>query len=205
MKKIILCVILSIFTIFSVVYANKTQDDISKNVIRLHIIANSDSEKDQEIKYKIRDEIIEYSKDKFESLKTKEDFEKVFIDQCNEIELITQKILEENGASYLASASYEKVYIPRKCYNGLSLPEGSYDGLIVRLGNAKGKNWWCVAYPPLCFTEDTCGDLTPEAIIYLKDNLSRESFSLITENGFDIEYKFKIVELCQKLKKQLTK
>lgn len=185
----------------TLVYSYSVQKNLSDELLRLHIVANSNSELDQEIKIKVRDEIIKGSREKFQNAESKEEFKKKLLRESGKIEKIADDVLKESNVGYDAAVSFEKVYIPRKSYDGLILPEGNYDAMVIRLGEAKGQNWWCVVYPPLCFTEDVCGSLSEEAEEYLKKTLSPESYELIKEEGISFEYKFKVVELLQKVKK----
>lgn len=203
-KNIFIPPLILCLTLCSFVYANSVQNNLSNELLRLHIIANSDSDTDQNIKLMVRDKIIESVGQEFSKIDDKEKYREELIKKTYEIKKTADRVLSENGLNYTSSVSFEKLYIPRKSYDGIVLPEGSYEGLIVRLGEASGQNWWCVVYPPLCFTESTCGKLSVEAQNYLKENLSPESYSLITEEGINIEYKFKLVEVLQKLKKEFA-
>ena len=199
-KKLILLIPLTI-GICSVFYALSVQKNLSDELIRLHIIANSDSEYDQDLKLKVRDRICSEVGAEFAAISDKDEYRRTLMNKTEKIQKIADSVLSESDAGYKSRVSLERLYIPRKSYDGIILPEGSYEGLIVRLGDASGKNWWCVVYPPLCFTESTCGSLSPEAKEYLKSHLSAESYSLITEEGIEIKYKFKLIEAIQKAKK----
>lgn len=204
-KKFFLIPLLLCAALCSSVYAVSVQQDLSDELIRLHIVADSDSPEAQEIKLKVRDAIIEDVGAEFAAIKDKKAYRSALIEKTGDIKKTADRVLSENGVNYKSRVSFEKLYIPRKSYDGIVLPEGSYEGLIVRLGSASGQNWWCVVYPPLCFTESVCGELSDEAKEYLKENLSPESYSLITEEGITVEYKFKLVEMFQKLKKYIWK
>lgn len=199
MKKIIFATVFIISVILSV-YALSIQKNLSDELLRMHIIANSNSKFDQNLKIQVRDKICETVGKEFINIKDKKEYRKTLIEKCEEIQAVADEILDKNNAGYKSNVTFGKLYIPRKTYNEIVLPEGSYDGLVIRLGNASGKNWWCVVYPPLCFTENSSGKLSTEAMEYLKNNLSAESYSLITKEGIDIKYKFKLIEIFQKLK-----
>lgn len=207
MKKTLISVLSAVSVIFfvSIVYAHGVHSNLSGELIRLHIIANSDTDIDQALKIKIRDEIIEKAGAEFKDAKDKNELKNALIKKAPEIKKIADNVLLQNNSDYASSVSFERLYIPRKVYDGIILPEGSYEAMVVRLGEAKGKNWWCVVYPPLCFTESTCGELSDEAKEYLKNNLTPQSYSLITESGIKIEYKLKVVELYEKAKKEIFK
>ena len=198
MKKITIASILLILLSLAV-YANALHSDLSQNILRLHIIANSDSAVDQTLKLKVRDAIIKEIGADFAEIKDKKEYRKKLIHESERIKDIADNILTDTG--YKSKVSFERMYIPRKIYNDIILPEGSYEALVVRLGKASGKNWWCVVYPPLCFTESTVGNISEEGKRYLKENLSPSGYSMILKKGVNIKYKFKIVELFQKLRK----
>ena len=199
-KKMIYPIAVSIAACL-IIYAFSVQKDLSDGIMRLHIISDSNSEFDTMVKLEVRDAIIKEAGDIFKEVKNKKQCRSLFEENKGDIKKIAERVLKENGLEYGASVIIGKMYVPRKIYDGIILPEGSYEGVTVRLGEAKGQNWWCVVYPPLCFTESTSGELSEEAKEYLKSTLPPESYSLISEEGINIEYKFKIVELIQKIKK----
>ena len=161
------------------------QGELSKNFLRLHIIANSDSEYDQEVKLAVRDGLLglgSYDKKKLKDA--------------------AEAILLSKNAGYGAEISLRDRYVPQKTYKNIALPEGQYTCLDVILGNGGGENWWCVAYPPLCFTEALTGEKSESAKRELTAMLSQESLKTIMKNA-EVTYKFKIVEDFQKIIKFL--
>ncbi len=181
---IIMIFLLCVFGI-EMVKTEEIQENLQENLIRLHIIANSNSEKDQQIKLDIRDKLLGMgSYDKGKLFKT------------------ANAELSKLNAGYGAEVAYRKRYVPQKSYKNIALPEGVYTCLDVVLGQGEGENWWCIAYPPLCFTEAVAGDMSEEAKRELKARLSSESISTILKNE-NVTYKFKIVEDFQKIKKFL--
>ncbi len=157
------------------------QQDLKKNLLRLHIIANSNSISDQKIKLAVRDRLIlskSYDTD-------------VLSEQAN-------ALLRDMNAGYSARVCLQNRYVPQKVYKNIALPEGEYTCIDVILGRGKGENWWCIAYPPLCFTESVTGEMSEGAKKELKKRLSEESLKTILKDE-NITYKFKIVEDFQKL------
>lgn len=134
---------------------------IGKNLIRFHVIANSDSEKDQGVKLEVRDAILAKVGSKLENAKSTEEAMKYLQDNLDMITETANEILEENSMGYTAAASVGPYEFPVKSYNSITLPAGNYTALRVVLGNGDGKNWWCVMFPPLCFIDVTQG-LTEE-------------------------------------------
>ena len=131
----------------------KTQNEY-KGIIRLHVIANSDSEFDQAVKLKVRDEIISVVGDlnKRDSIKQSRQWLESQLDDITEA---ANRELDENGCNYRASAELGVRWIPEKIYGDMYFPAGNYEALTVTLGKGEGENWWCVLFPPLCLiTED---------------------------------------------------
>lgn len=176
-------------------YANTISDDLSNNFFRLHILANSDSEEDQALKLKVRDNIIEYMNSLSYSNLTKKEAIDLTKSNLQNFKEIAQRTILEEGYNYSINLEVGNFYFPTKEYGNISLPAGYYDALKIEIGEAKGKNWWCSLFPPLCFVDISAGVIDEEAEEYLKENLSEDEFSLITDTSEDIKFKFKIVEL----------
>ncbi len=169
------------------VYAENITTDLSDNLLRLHVIANSNSKEDQEIKLAIRDEILKIA------------------DDTPDKEVLTVTVnnaLAELGADYHGEVQIIRRYVPKKTYKNIHLPEGLYNCINVVLGDGKGENWWCVAYPPLCFTEDVFGDLSDEGRLLLENKLSEESFRAIVYDG-NVNLRFRLVDEFIRLKSKL--
>ena len=164
-------------------YSKAISSNLSDSVFRLHIIANSDSSADQELKLKVRDKIIEYMNNHLDSFK--------------EIALNT---IKENGYNYDVNIEIGNFHFPTKSYGDISFPAGNYDALKIEIGDAIGQNWWCVLFPPLCFVNSSTGVVPDDSKNTLKENINSESYEIISEgnnsndNTSDIKIKFKIIE-----------
>jgi stage II sporulation protein R len=130
---------------------------IGKNLIRFHVIANSDSENDQNVKLEVRDAILAKVGPQLEKAQSTEAAEKYLKDNLDMIIKIANDILSKESKDYTATASVGLYEFPVKSYNSITLPAGEYTALRVVLGNGDGKNWWCVMFPPLCFIDVTQG------------------------------------------------
>lgn len=200
MKKLAFSIMAAvIFTFFISSYSASTEKNIADNVIRLHIIANSDSEKDQEIKLKIRDRIIKEMSPILSNTKNIEESKKLVSENIKTIQTIANDELQKNGFSENVQCFLTEDNFPVKTYGNITFPPGKYTALKIMIGSGEGKNWWCVMYPPLCFVDgDTV--MTDENKKILKDNLDNDTYDLITQNGDpEIKIKFKIVEIFQNL------
>lgn len=151
------CVLSLILVIVMAVVLFYTYEDTPQNqysgIIRLHVIANSDSEEDQELKLKVRDEIIKKTKSLQES-QSIEDSREYLQTHLKDMEETANKVIEENGKSYKAEANLGIRWIPEKTYGDMYFPAGNYEALNLTLGRGEGQNWWCVLFPPLCLIEE---------------------------------------------------
>ena len=195
----------SIFIIFTLLfaytffcaftYANTTFAKISDSVFRLHVIAASDSEEDQNLKYLVRDKVISYIDSILSNTQTKEDAMHKISASLSDLQSIAQQAIYENGFDYIASIEMGSSYFPTKYYGDVSLPNGYYDCLKIKIGKAEGQNWWCVLFPPLCFVDVSSGIVPESSKEIMKDNLSNEEYSLISEVEPAVKFKFKLLEL----------
>ena len=203
--------LLFIYTLIcSISYVNAISTDLQKSVFRLHVIANSDSEDDQNLKLKVRDNVIKYMNTLCSKTTSKEEAIEIANAHLNEFKEIALNTIKENGYNYNVDISIDNVFFPTKTYGDISLPEGYYDALRIKIGKAEGKNWWCVMFPPLCFVDVTSGIVPDDSKDLLKENLSQEEYDLIcngnseNQNNTDITFKFKIVELLNNTKMMLA-
>ncbi|MBQ2266000.1 MAG: stage II sporulation protein R, partial [Clostridia bacterium] len=156
-------------------------DDLRQNVLRLHIIANSDSDADQQLKLKIRDEILRETDGLFENSKNLQEAQNTVCDNLKFFEEVANEVIAENGFDYTATASFGTSEFSTRYYDDFTLPAGEYQSLIITLGEAKGKNWWCVVYPTVCI---------PAAKGELNDTVSDDS-AQIAKGGKRFIMRFK--------------
>ena len=165
-----------------------TQQALAKEVFRFHVIAESDSEKDQNIKLKVRDSVLDYMKAKESQDQKGVKATKLWVTaHKDELEQTANRVLKKEGVSYRAKAEVTTCYFPEKWYGDVCFPEGNYEALRLILGKGNGHNWWCVLYPSLCFTNATCAVVDDEGKKELKEALSAEEYEMVTATS-----KFKI-------------
>lgn len=156
MKKI--CILFLAFLIIALsaigLAASKQEAEPETEYLRIHIRADSNLEKDQSVKYLVKDAVVELLTPYLAECDTREKAEKTLTKVLPEIERAANAVLERNGFSYKAKARINTEEFPTRVYGGLTLERGFYKALIVNLGSGKGDNWWCVVYPPLCFLND---------------------------------------------------
>jgi stage II sporulation protein R len=208
MKKITLSIITGFILVFTIAsYADGTQADLADNFVRLHVIANSDTQKDQTLKLKIRDQIITEANKLFIKCENINDTKTVINNNMDFLEEIALNEIKSNGENYDVSINLGTFYFPTKEYGNMVLPAGEYEALKIIIGEGKGKNWWCVMFPPLCFVDATHGEMSAEVKTDLKNNLSKEEYALISEanENLNVKVKFKIIEIWNNSKEKVKK
>lgn len=128
-----------------------SQKRLANECIRIHIRANSNTDEDQAVKLKVRDAITTYLSSVLENCKSKSDARDILESEEQNLVKIANQTLYANNFTYKASIALKNEYFPDRQYDGYDFPEGYYDALIIYLGEGTGDNWWCVAFPPLCF------------------------------------------------------
>ena len=195
----VILILLSLFILISAIsYVDAVSNNIADSVFRLHVIANSDSKEDQELKLKVRDELLSYMNIISKDSTSKQEAMQIANEHKEEFTQIAEKVIKENGYNYIVNVQVGKADFPTKYYGDITLPAGTYDALKVQIGEAKGQNWWCVMFPPLCFVDVSTGIVPDNSKQELKQSLDNEEYDLIskTDNN-EISFKFKIVELFQ--------
>ncbi len=154
MKKIgiIILLIAAIAGLSIAFMGNGTEDGENASYLRVHIRANSNSADDQAVKYQVRDKVVEFLTPTVADCETKEQAIEKITARLAEVEKVADGVLRANGYTYGAKASIRKENFPTRVYEEVTLEAGVYDALILELGTGTGDNWWCVVYPPLCFT-----------------------------------------------------
>ena len=198
-KKLLISLMLGLsFALSMCVYASFVQKDISRNVIRLHIIANSDTDYDQQVKLLVRNSVNEYLSPLLKNSKSIEESEKIIKSSLNNINAVANQTLKASNVPYTASTCLGTRSFPTRQYENITLPSGTYKALCIDLGAAQGKNWWCVMFPPLCFNNSTVS-MDDSCKEYLKNHLNADSFSLVNtkeenSSSFPVTYRFKIFD-----------
>lgn len=176
-------------------YVNAVSYDLQQSVFRLHVIANSDSEDDQNLKYIVRDNLIEYMNTICKNCESKDETIEVVSSHIDDFKNVANKTVKDNGFSYTADVELGNFEFPTKNYADISFPAGYYDALKVKLGNSQGQNWWCVLYPSLCFVDITSGIVPDDSKENLKSCLNNEEYKIISDtSSSSINFKFKLIE-----------
>lgn len=181
-------------------YATQVTEDIAESVFRLHVIANSDSKEDQDLKYLVRDELLQYMNTLAKDATSKEEVIQIANAHKQDFNQIAKDTILSQGYDYDVNVKIGNFTFPSKTYGDITLPAGDYDALRIEIGQAQGQNWWCVMFPPLCFVDVSSGIVDDDSKELMKDNLTEEEYALISDSNDTIHFKFKIVEFLQNQK-----
>ena len=176
-------------------WAGRAQRELSDSVIRLHVIANSDSERDQTLKLAVRDRVLARAETLYPEGATREEAGAALAAHLDELAAAGQQVVAEAGLDYPVSARLTRSWFPTKEYGDFALPAGDYTALKVTIGAGEGQNWWCVAFPPLCLgaASETVDQATQAG------HFSGEQAALITREDPGYVLKFKSLELLGQL------
>ena len=176
-------------------YAEYISTDISNSVFRLHVLANSDSKEDQDLKYKVRDSLLNYMNSICNNCSNKKEAINLVEKYKNNFKQIALDTIHNEGYNYEVNINIGNFEFPTKTYGDISLPSGFYDALRVEIGKAKGQNWWCVMFPPLCFVDVSSGIVPDESKEVLNESLTDEEFSIVSDtSNKEVQFKFKLLE-----------
>lgn len=198
MKRSTICLLSLLFALaataaWAAADAHETQEDLAGKLIRLHVLANSDSQADQAVKLQVRDAVLEAAEAQLEDCATVEAAEEQLRELLPELEAMASSALAENGFDYPVQAALTWEDYPTREYDTFTLPAGRYLSLRVRLGEGAGQNWWCVVFPPLCL--GSVSETTEETAAL--GGLSQEEVALMTGETEGYVVKFKAIELWE--------
>ena len=171
------------------------QAQLANSVIRFHVIANSDSREDQALKLAVRDRVLVQAEEIYPENATLAQAQAALEGQLNVLAAAGREVVEEYGYDYPVSASLENCWFPTKEYEGFALPAGNYTALRVTIGEGKGQNWWCVAFPPLCL--GAASETVDQALE--AGHFTPDQGALVTGDGEGYILKFKAMELLGEL------
>ena len=167
------------------------QAHLAQEVLRFHVLANSDSDEDQALKLKVRDAVLAFLEENMPEVEDAAQTEAWMRENIDEIEAVSREIVAEEGAEYPVSAAVTTCWFPDKSYGDITFPAGNYEALRIEIGAADGHNWWCVLYPGLCFLDTTNAVVPEEGKKKLKNVLTEEEYSRVTATSdFKISWFF---------------
>lgn len=174
------------------------QEGIAKEIIRFHVLANSDSDEDQALKLKVKNAVVEGLKEPLEEAENIEEARNIVNQNISLVTQIALNIIKEEGYDYGVNVNLSDTYFPTKIYGDMTFPPGIYEALRIEIGEAKGKNWWCVMFPPLCFVDGTYSVVPEKSKEQLKYVLTEDEYaSLAKEGKLKVKAKFKVQEVMK--------
>ena len=174
-----------------------TQDELADKVVRLHVLANSDSEEDQALKLQVRDAVLDRAEDLLAQSSSRAEAEGKLRGQLLEFERLAEAVVRDSGYDYEVTAELADTEFPTREYEGFTLPAGEYLALRILIGEAAGRNWWCVVFPPLCTA--ATADVPASA---MAAGFTEDEVRLITEEDQGYVLKFKAVEFWETLREK---
>ena len=203
-RKGIIFLVLSIITIIYIIHPlsheeELYEDSFKDSIIRFHIVANSDKEEDQQLKLKIRDEILRETQAKFENSKSLDETRHIIKANLDNIKSLAEKVIEEEGKDFPVEVYLGTINFPTRKYGDIVFPAGEYEALQVTIGEGKGKNWWCVMFPPLCFVDETYSIVDEDSEEKLKYLLTEEEYDSLKNHKVPVKIKFKLLEILKEL------
>lgn len=182
-------------TLMTGVWSSASRSALAGQVVRLHVIANSDSDADQALKLQVRDAVLELATPLLEGVDSQQAAEAALLPHLDELAQAGRAVLEQAGSRDAVAVSLTDQWFPTKVYDGFSLPAGTYRALRVVIGEGKGQNWWCVVFPPLCLAS-----VTEEVAVTAADaGLTDDQVALITGQDGGYVLKFKLIEWWEEL------
>lgn len=208
MKKVLSCLMFII--IFSILIIGCTSsnmvnnnnseelnyEEVKNSLIRFHVIANSDTNEDQSLKLKVRDEVINYLYPYLNKSDSLDDSREIIKNNFEEVKLIAEKVIKENNYNYDVDIQLSRENFPEKAYGNIVLPQGNYEAFRIIIGSGQGRNWWCVMFPPLCFVDESKAKIEYEKTQNkIKEEVNKK------DSKDNIKIKFKVVEVIDNLLK----
>lgn len=182
-------------TLMTGVWSSASRSALAGQVVRLHVIANSDSDADQALKLQVRDAVLELATPLLDGVDSQQAAEAALLPHLDELAQAGRAVLEQAGSRDAVAVSLADQWFPTKVYDGFSLPAGTYRALRVVIGEGKGQNWWCVVFPPLCLAS-----VTEEVAVTAADaGLTDDQVALITGQDGGYVLKFKLIEWWEEL------
>lgn len=172
------------------------QKGIASNIIRFHVRAESDSEQDQWIKLKVKAAVLDYISPVLSNSCSVDESRQILESESGNIQEVAVNTLRSLGDESDVSVYFENCYFPMKTYGDMTFPPGEYEAFRVDIGDAKGKNWWCVLYPPLCFVDAVYGEVPEESKKELKGVLTEDEYRAVS--GENVKFRFKYLKVLNK-------
>ena len=182
-------------------YSASVMKDLKENIVRLHVVADSNDEEAQALKLKVRDSVAEYTAELLKDVNTAEESYKILQANIDKIQDVARQRAEDEGCDLPVTAQVGEFDFPVKSYGNITLPTGNYNAVRVTIGSGEGQNWWCVLFPPLCFVDSEATAVSVSGRAQLQENLSDEAYAVIENvpDSGDVQIRFKVVDFFENI------
>lgn len=182
-------------------YSASVMKDLKENIVRLHVVADSNDEEAQALKLKVRDSVAEYTAELLKDANTAEESYKILQANIDKIQDVAKQRAEDEGCALPVTAQVGEFDFPVKSYGNITLPTGNYNAVRVTIGSGEGQNWWCVLFPPLCFVDSEATAVSVSGRAQLQENLSDEAYAVIENvpDSGDVQIRFKVVDFFENI------
>ena len=170
-----------------------SEERIASNIIRFHVRAESDSKEDQWLKLQVKEAVLAYISPVLSKSQSVDESRQLLYNESENIRNVAAATLRSLGDESDVNVYFENCYFPMKTYGDMTFPPGEYEAFRVDIGEAQGKNWWCVLYPPLCFVDAVYGEVPEESKEELKGVLTEEEYSMVS--GENVKFRFKYLKI----------
>ena len=171
-----------------------SQQHIASQIIRLHVIANSDETADQTLKKEVKDRVVTYLRSKMNQAASIQAARQVICQEMDALKEIAEKKIRQEGYDYPVTVSLGTTYFPVKEYGDMAFPAGDYEALRVQIGKSKGRNWWCVMYPSLCLVDGVYQTVPENSKDKLKQVLSTSEYQSLVDGGEDVQFRLRFFD-----------
>ena len=182
-------------------YSASVMKDLKENIVRLHVVADSNDEEAQALKLKVRDSVAQYTAELLKDVESAEESYRILQMNMDKIQEIAQDRARAEGCSLPVTAQIGDFEFPVKSYGNITLPTGNYNAVRVTIGEGQGQNWWCVLFPPLCFVDAEATAVSASGRAQLQENLSEETYAVIENppESEEIQIRFKVVDFFESI------
>ena len=182
-------------------YSASVMKDLKENIVRLHVVADSNDEEAQALKLKVRDSVAQYTAELLKDVESAEESYRILQMNMDKIQEIAQGRARAEGCSLPVTAQIGDFEFPVKSYGNITLPTGNYNAVRVTIGEGQGQNWWCVLFPPLCFVDAEATAVSASGRAQLQENLSEETYAVIENppESKEIQVRFKVVDFFESI------
>ncbi len=202
-RNLFLCIICLLLALLLTLAEERKKDQalasrIAPEILRFHVLANSNSTEDQALKLKVRTRLLNSIYEELGEGASLEDTKDYVISHRENLEKEASNYMKSLGYDYSAHMELTDAYFPAKTYGDMVFPQGNYQAVRVKIGKGKGRNWWCVLYPPLCFVDSSYAVVPDESKEILRESVGESDYQKLSREKVKINLRFKMADILSK-------